>query len=299
MKKIKNFTRLTVTAFCLLLHGKLAAQQTKSPDRNLTGFEDADAPQPLWEYGVGGGLIEVPNYPASSERNFIALALPYFIYRGDILRIGGGNARAVVSEVQDLEIDVSVGGAFSADSEDNSARDGMPDLDFLFELGPRVNYRVRDFDFEGGGHGRLNLIVPVRGVFSTDFKGVEGRGYVFQPQISYQQRGVLSDDTGLSVSLSAVFATEKLHDYFYQVDQTYATATRPEFDASGGYLGTELSAGLSFPLMENIRGFAGGTVRFHQGAENEDSPLFEDDVTYSVGVGFVWRLGTSDRVASW
>lgn len=276
------------------------SQQADSPDRDLTGFEAGDETQPLWEFGVGGGFIEVPNYPASSERNFVALAAPYLIYRGDVFRVGGGSgARAVVLEESDIEIDISVGGAFAADSDENTARDGMPELDFLFEIGPQIIYRMQDFKFEDGGEGRLNLRLQARAVFSTDIKRIDQRGYVFEPQLSYQQRGTLFKDTALNLSLSAVFATEELHDYFYQVDDEFVTTQRSAFDASGGYLGSELSVGFSFPLRKNMRGFLGGTARFHSGAANEDSPLFEKDVTYSFGAGFVWRLYESEAVASW
>lgn len=272
----------------------------ESLDRNLTGFESLNEAQPLWEFGAGGGLLDVANYPASSERNFIALAAPYLVYRGDVFRIGGGNgARAVVVDESDFEIDLSFGGAFSADSEDNSARAGMPELDFLFEVGPQLIYKLKDFSFDGKGKGRLNARLQARAVFSTDFGRIDKRGFVVEPTLSYQQRGVLFDKTGLNISFSATYASEKLHDYFYQVDTAFATNGRPEFDAKGGYLGSELSVGLSFPIAENIRGFFGGSAQFHQGAANEDSPLYEDDVTYSVGIGFVWRLYESDKKASW
>lgn len=275
-------------------------QDVDSPDRSLTGFEALDEAQPLWEFGVGGGAVDVPNYPSSSERNFVALAAPYLIYRGDVFRIGGrGGARAVVVEESDFEIDFSFGGAFSADSDDNTAREGMPELDYLFEVGPQLLYRVKDFNFSNGGNGRLNAILQARAVFSSDFKRVDDRGFVFEPTLSYQQRGVLFKDTGLNASITMMFGSEKLHDYFYQVDPEFVTPNRQQFDANGGYLGTEVSLGMSFPLLENMRGFLGGTVNFHQGAANEDSPLFEDDVTYSFGVGFVWRLYESDTKASW
>lgn len=96
-----------------------------------------------------------------------------------------------------------------------------------------------------------------------------------------------------------MFGSEKLHDYFYQVDSEFVTPNRQQFDANGGYLGTEVSLGMSSPLLESMRSFLGGTVNFHQCAANEDSPLFEDDVTYTFGVGFVWRLYESDTKASW
>lgn len=275
-----------------------ADTEVDSPVRSLTGFEALDESQPLWEFGVGGGAVEVPNYPASSERNFVALAAPYLIYRGDVFRIGNG-ARAVFVEENDFEIDVSFGGAFSADSDDNTAREGMPELDFLFEVGPQLIYRVKDYSFENGGHARLNARLQARAVFSTDFERIDDRGFVLQPALSYQQRGVLFKDTGLNASFSLMFGSEDLHDYFYQVDPDFVTTSRQQFDARGGYLGAELSLGLSFPVVENMRGFLGASVQFHQGAANQDSPLFEDDITYSLGVGFVWRLYESETKANW
>jgi outer membrane protein len=272
----------------------------ESPDRDLAGFEGLDEAQPLWEFGVGGGAGEVANYPASSERNFIALAAPYLVYRGDIFRLGGGGGiRAVVVEESDFEVDLSFGGAFSADSEDNSARDGMPELDFLFEVGPQFIYKVKDYSFDGGGNARLNARLQTRAVFSTDFGRLDQRGYVIEPTLSYQQRGVLFDKTSFNISFSASYASEKLHDYFYQVSPNFATDARDEFDAKGGYLGSEVSLGFSFPIAKNARGFFGGSAQFHKGAANEDSPLYEDDVTFSVAAGFVWRLYESDTKASW
>ena len=83
------------------------ADVSDSPNRNLTGFEGLNEQQPLWEVGVGGGMVEVPNYPASGETNSVALALPYVIYRGDIFRLGGqGGARAVFFEKSDFEVDL-------------------------------------------------------------------------------------------------------------------------------------------------------------------------------------------------
>jgi outer membrane scaffolding protein for murein synthesis (MipA/OmpV family) len=272
----------------------------ETPDRSLTGFESLDDAQPLWEFGAGGGLIDVANYPASSERNFIALAAPYVVYKGDVFRLGGGGgARAVVVEDKNYEIDLSFGGAFSADSDDNTAREGMPELDFLFEIGPQLVYRVKDFKFENGGNGRLNFRLQARAVFSTDFEDIEDRGYVFEPRLTYQQRGVWQENTGLNLSASLIFASEDLHDYFYQVDSEFVTDSRAQFDAKGGFLGAELGASMSFPITKNIRGFASLAAQIHHGAANEDSPLFEDDITYSVGLGFVWRLYQSEAKANW
>ena len=298
---MKNPFHFIIPTILLTILSNLAlADETNSVDRDLTGFESLEEAQSLWEFGVGGGIGEVSNYPASSERNFIALAAPYFVYRGDIFRVGGGSGvRAVVVDEKDYELDFSFGGAFSADSEDNTAREGMPELDFLFEVGPQLVYRLKDFEFEGGGNARLNARLQARAVFSTDFSQLDDRGLVFNPVITYQQRGRLFEGTALSASIGMVFATERLHDYFYQVAEEFATADRQQYDAKAGYLGTELGASFSFPIAENIRGFVGAGMQIHSGSANEDSPLFEKDITYSFGLGFVWRLYRSEAKASW
>ena len=295
-----SFIVLSFSTFSISAQGDSNDSDSESLDRNLTGFEALNEAQPLWEFGAGGVALSAANYPASSEQNFIALAAPYIVYRGDVFRIGGGHgARAVVLEKSDFEIDLSFGGAFSAESEDNTVRQGMPELDFLFELGPQLIYKVTDISFDGGGKARLNTQLQIRSVFSTDFRGVDQQGHVIESILSYQQRGVLFDNTGLNISFSMTYASEKLQDYFYQVDSFYSTNNRKQYDAKGGYLGSELSVGLSFSMVENIRGFFGGSVKFHQGAANTDSPLYEEDITYSLGLGFVWRLYESETKASW
>lgn len=294
------FIVFSFSSLSIYAQASASEEDNKSLDRNLTGFEAPNEAQPLWEFGAGGAVIDVAKYPASGERNFIALAAPYLIYRGDVFRVGGGNgARAVVVDESDFELDLSFGGAFSADSDDNTVREGMPELDFLFEVGPQIIYKVKDYAFDGGGKARLNARLQTRAVFSTDFGSLDHRGYVVEPTLSYQQRGVLFEKTGLNVSFSMTYASEKLHDYFYEVDAAFANVNRAQYDAKGGYLGSELSVGLSFPIAENIRGFFGGSAQFHQGAANENSPLFEDDITYSLGLGFVWRLYESDTKANW
>ncbi|MFT5298163.1 MAG: outer membrane protein, partial [Colwellia sp.] len=84
-----------------------------------------------------------------------------------------------------------------------------------------------------------------------------------------------------------------------QVDAAFANSNRTLYDAKGGYLGAEISLGLSFPIRKNIRGFFAGSAQLHQGSANQDSPLYEKDITYSFGIGFVWRLYESEAKASW
>jgi outer membrane scaffolding protein for murein synthesis (MipA/OmpV family) len=258
-----------------------------------------DDMRPVWEAGIFAAAFNSPEYPAADQSQTNVIPTPYFIYRGETLRIGDGSiARAVAVDKSWYELDLSLAASFGSSSDDNLARTGMPDLDFIFELGPQLKLRLSKFEFKRHGRGELFLNLQTRAVFSTDFSGIDHRGYVFQPDIRYRQKGWLSDKTALSISLSPTWASEKLHDYFYQVDQDFVTEQRQAYDAKGGYLGTRLLVSVSFDATDNIRMFIGGSTSMHAGAENEDSPLFLEKNTYSIGVGLVWRLWESEEKVS-
>ena len=258
-----------------------------------------DDMRPVWEAGVLAAVFSSPEYPGAGQSQSNVIAAPYFIYRGETIRIGDGSiARAVAIDKSWYELDLSLAGSFNANSEGNEARVGMPDLDFIFELGPQLKLRLSKFEFEQHGKAELLLNLQARAVFSTDFSSIHKRGYVFQPVLSYRQRGWLSEKTALSVSLSPTWASEKLHDYFYQVDSAFVTEQRSAYDAGSGYLGTDLSVGLSFNATEDIRIFTFARASLHSGSANEDSPLFIDKSTYSYGLGMVWRLWESEEKVS-
>jgi len=255
--------------------------------------------RPVWEAGIFAAAFNSPEYPAADQSQTNVIPAPYFIYRGETIRIGEGSiARAVAIDKSWYELDLSLAASFGANSDDNMARAGMPDLDFIFELGPQLKMRLSKMEFAEHGRAELFLNLQTRAVFSTDFSGIDHRGYAFQPDLRYMQRGWLSEKTALSISLSPTWATEKLHDYFYQVDQAFVTEQRQTYDAKGGYLGTRLLVSVSFNATENIRMFIGGSTSMHAGAANEDSPLFLEKNTYSIGLGLVWRLWESEQRVS-
>ncbi|TCI04934.1 MipA/OmpV family protein [Corallincola luteus] len=253
--------------------------------------------QPLWEIGLAGAIIYGPDYPAAGQSHTNQIVLPYLIYRGDVIRAGeDGLIKAQAFEDERWELDLSLDGSFNADSDDNDAREGMQDLDYLFGIGPELKYKIYRADDE---QSKLDLKLQARAVFSTDFSNLNQRGYAFEPQLRYEYDNLFGREIRFVGTVGPVWGTEKLTDYFYQVDDKYVRPGREAYDANGGYMGTDVGFGLVFTLMEKrARLFLGGRVSFHQGAENEDSPLFIDETTYAVGMGFAYRLFASDKKAS-
>lgn len=259
---------------------------------------EARLSKPLWELGVFGAVFSTPQYPASNSNDTNFLATPYFVYRGEVLRVGDGSAvRAVAVDKDWIEVDLSIEASFNSNADDDSARAGMTDLDYVFEFGPQVKLKLAKFEFEGDTSGNLILRLQARSAFSTDFSSIQHRGFVFHPELTYQMSRIWQQEDRLTLNISPLWATEKLHDYFYQVDTEFETETRAAYDAGGGYLGANLSFGYSFSASKNIRMFTGVSVNFHNGAANTDSPLFFDNNTYSFGLGVLWRLYQSDNMA--
>lgn len=262
----------------------------KSGNNNIT--------RPLWELGFGAGGGWEPDYPASEQSQFNGIGFPFVVYRGDILRVGDqrGAVRGRFLNTERYEFDISLQASFPVDSEDNDARRGMPDLDWLIGIGPQLKLKL----FNHPGKNRLNLNFPFRAIYSTDLSSVVNRGYVFNPRLTYRHENLTDKKLRLFVSAGSVFATNRLMDYYYAVPPEFATPTRPAFDAKGGYLGSEFSVSLVTSHKKNFRLFLGTKVGLYKAAANRASPLFREELTVGVFGGFIWSIWHSDRrVPDW
>lgn len=285
----------------LLLNFSLthAAEQAPGSDAETTSPTDfALVLKPRWEVGLGGGYVDDFDYPASSDPNRAGLLLPFVIYRGSNMRFSGRNVTAVAFEDPRFRVDISFGAALSANSDGDGVRAGMPDLDFLVELGPQLIMRLADFNSQYG-RTLMNWRNRLRAVFSTDFKSLDSRGWLFQTQLQATQRRVWGNPKVDAVAtFNLTWATEKLHDYFYEVDPEFATANRTQFNADGGFLGANLFAGMAWRPRPQLRVFGGLRQGYFGGSANEESPLFETTASTGFAVGLVWTiLQSKDSIA--
>jgi outer membrane protein len=260
----------------------------------LTGLTPAaradQHPQPLWEISAMVGIGVLPTYPAADQTRFEVLPLPYFTYRGEVIRSddkGLLRGRFFKSEV--MEIDISLSGTFDVDSADNRARAGMPDLDWLGEIGPRL-----EFTLAQAGDVRIEFELPVRGVFSTNFGSrFKYEGLIAVPELAYQHDDFLGSDGKFKIGVSAAFANAELQSLFYGVPTAYATVTRPAYVAKSGYLGSKLQISASRRFGPRIRILSALRFDFYKGAANDKSPLFKDSSTVTLGIAVIVSLWQS------
>ncbi len=248
--------------------------------------------EPLWEIGVVGGGGYLPDYPAADENHVNGLALPFAIYRGEIFRLGDrGAARGIIVDEGGFELDLGLDAAFPVDSDNSDAREGMDDLDFLLEVGPRLTYHF----LPPGDRNELDVALALRAVLSTDFSNLRYQGLTLAPSLAYRRNDFLLEDMRAVVSVGPLFGFDGLNDYFYRVAPAEARPGRPAYEADNGYIGTELGTGLSWAIRENLRLFGGVQLGYWGHAANDKSPLHRQDLTIGVGGGLRWSILTSER----
>jgi outer membrane scaffolding protein for murein synthesis (MipA/OmpV family) len=247
-------------------------------------------PLPLWEAGAGVTVISLPDYRGSDERRSWVLPFPYLVYRGEFLQADERRVRGLFFKTERVELDASVSGTPPVNSNENDARRGMPDLDATLEIGPSLNFLLLQGDDR---KARLELRLPVRAALASDFSHVNFAGWMFQPNLNLDLRDVLGHG-GWKFGMLAgpVFSDRRYNQYFYGVDPAYATASRPAYNASGGYAGSQFIVALSKRYREFwIGGFAKWDTL--NNAVFIDSPLVKTNQYFAAGVAVAWIFGES------
>ncbi len=289
-------SKLTSSHFLAVSVALTAASATAQDGTSATPSEQQVAAPgehalPLWELGVAGFVGSVEDYPASGRYRIRGLPAPYGVYRGDFFKSDRDGLRLNAVKQRSVELDVSFGGSLASNSDQNGPRAGMPNLDYLFEAGPNLRitlYRTED-------NSRLTLSLPVRAVASTDFSRFDSRGFLFGPRLGWRDVSLFGSRWQGGVTIGPDFATQRLQDYYYSVAPQYARPGRPAYNATGGYLGSNLDLSLSRAVTPHVRLFLGTSFDLYAGAANDDSPLFKRDTGYGVFAGFTWSIWQSKR----
>ena len=250
----------------------------------------AGSAPPLWELGGVALGVSQSAYPGADQQVNRALALPYFVYRGDVLRADRDTAGIRAMKTETFELDVGFAGAFGAGSETIDARQGMRKLGTMVELGPRLKWDLG----AGPAGGRLSAEFPARAVLDLSDKAAH-RGWSLEPKLTYSNR--TASGWRYSASVSAIVADTRLAQTFYEVRSSEATAARPAYRAEGGLVSWRFGTAFSRSLATDWNLFGFARLETVAGAANESSPLVRRSSGASVGVGVAYTWMRSDRAA--
>lgn len=249
--------------------------------------------KPLYEFGMGGGGGYLSDYPASDQSHWRGLPFPYFIYRGAIFKTDRRRGtRAKILSTQTYEFALSGSGSFPAHSDENTARNGMPDLDWIWEIGPRLIVELGDPNWMW----HPSVHIPVRTVFSTDLSSMQSQGFSLTPSFKIERYDLFHRNSRLSLELTLNFMDQTLGKYFYEVNTNYVRVDRPLYMAKAGYMGTDFQIAFVHPIGESVRTFSGLNVSYFGGSVNDNSPLFRSLWGIDVSIGLIWVIGKSKEL---
>lgn len=237
-----------------------------------------DADLPLWELGFGGGGIRLPYYPGSDQMRTFAFPLVLPVYRGDLLKSDEDGLRAELLTTQNHKIDLSFDFNYKIDSEDVDARNGMDDIDSVFQFGPSFESKLYQSD-----NSLLISKFPVRAVTQISTDGTSSAGYTFAPNINYYRfLNIKQKPWRVGLSIGPQFSTSKYHAIYYNVDNEYATDQRSSYQADDGYSGYRF---LTTFRSKNQKRLINFFIRYENldGAVFEDSPLLKDSDSLTIG----------------
>lgn len=230
------------------------------------------------QVGLGVGYGIVPHYPASDQSSSKSLALPIIIYRGDVLKSDQEEGtRAELYTSRELDINMSFGARFSNDSKDNRTRTGLPDLNYIIEAGPSLNYKI----LRERKKRLFTLQIPFRFTTETNFKKYNYLGLVFEPEVKLQFFNVGVENLKLTSSLSLEFFSDRVANYFYEVESKYANADRLAYAARPGFSTITIGQSATYDF-KNYKFVGGINYNDYSFSENRNSPLYKTKNNYSV-----------------
>jgi outer membrane protein len=247
--------------------------------------------EPLWEAGLGVTALHFPDYRGADRSRTYALPVPYFVYRGEVLRADRHGLRGVFFDSDRIDLNLSVGASLPVRSSESPARAGMPDLKPSIEFGPALDVNLWRHDDR---RTKLDLRLPLRAATTIE-SDPRYIGWQFFPHLNvdvHSPGGMQGWNLGL---LAGPVFTDKRHNrYFYEVRPEFARPGRAAYQPDGGYAGTQFIVALSkrFPKF-----WAGGFVRYDSldGAKFEASPLVTSKRYFAAGIGISWILGESSQ----
>ena len=279
--------RTLFAATLLALGSGLACAVPIEPGPDVDAGLNPGSKKPLWELGLGVAGLRLPDYRGSDQSRSYLLPLPYIVYRGTWLKADRDGARALLFDTQRVKVDVSVAASTPTRSRDNAAREGMPNLPAVGEIGPNLNLTLaRSIEHRW----RLDLRLPLRAAVTLQ-RSPEFIGTTFSPHLNLDLAGV-AGGWNLGLLTGPLFADRKYHEHFYGVDAAYATPERAAYRAHGGYAGWQALAATSRRFGNT---WVGAFVRYDslRGAVFEDSPLVRRHSALTIGFGVSWILATS------
>ncbi len=247
--------------------------------------ESLDDSLPLWDYGIALAYLRFAYYPASDQTKTWYLPVPTFAYRGEILRsTRRDGTRAYFIRSNHWSLELGGEGVPEVKSNETFARQGMQNIPWSLQLGPKIIYR--------SNHG-WQLGLGLYKSIVTDFIRLSTNGFIYVGQASQVWHYV---DHKFSLSFGTKGASQEYLRTYFDVGAENATPTRPTYESTPGFLSYELGIGHTYKFHKYSFFTYLTSERFELSA-NRKSPLHRSNENLSVAFGLNYTLGESQKIS--
>lgn len=233
-------------------------------------------------------LGQLPEYSGSPDDFQFIFPFPYLYYRDESLTI---DRRAISDKLYtqgDFSLSLSATGSIPVDSNDDSLRAGMPDLGWVGELGPSLEYKLSD---------ELAIAWQIRKATGIHNGSLENVGWRSSAVLTWQRvlfPNFKYGEINFSSQLAIDYGDKRYHQYYYGVDSEYQTASRARYNSRSGLANAGLSAGITWRYQQLWLGMYIKHINLSLAA-NKKSPLLVEHNQTSFGLAFAWILWTNQR----
>jgi len=244
---------------------------------------------PLWEAGAGVAAVSLPDYRGANSSSTYVLPMPYFVYRGEFLKADRNGVRSMLLNTERVELNLSLNATLPVNSKNNAARRGMANLRPTVEIGPTLAVNLWN---SATGKMKIDFRAPLRTAVTVE-SSPRQIGWLFAPNLNLDIKDPLGlPGWNLGMLAGPYFQDRRYNSYFYSVGAADTAPGRPQYDAPGGYAGSQLTAAVSKRFE---RHWVGAFLRYDalRGASFEDSPLVQRKNAVSAGFAVTWVFGQS------
>ncbi|MBU2871638.1 MipA/OmpV family protein [Colwellia sp. E2M01] len=270
-----------------------AAQSSSATEEKYSKDYQATKRPADYSIGMGVSMMSIPDYIGSDQSQFYIVPTPYVFYESDTVVIDRSVFEGNLFNQKNWHLTLDASGSIPVDSDDNEARKGMDDLNWVGELGPSLEYY---FVGDNRSQNRTYLDFSIRKAINTDFRKISDTGWTGQFSLNnkYQFRsGVARGETIVDSSIALLFHSDKYAQYFYAIPTDKATITREAYNAQGGYAGARLSLGATWK-REHIWIGLFSRYTYLGNASFENSPLVRSNNNLLVGISIAYIFLNSD-----
>ena len=288
--KVLALGRLFFIFCCFPGFSRAAESSLSSTETPMPTVESEDS-LPLWDAGAALIYLRFPFYPASDQTKTWFLPAPTFEYRGEILRsTQREGTRAYFLRSDRWSLEMGGDGVPEVKSNETFARQGMDNIPWSLQLGPKAVYR---------GDDNLVISLGVNQVIATDFTRFKANGLTYEARIGKTWLKEVSpwSHHGIYKTVLSIGGSSATADYlatYFEVSPEFATASRPAYEARAGFLSYDILIGQSVKF-KNFSLFSYVNSERFENSVNRRSPLHKSDDNLLVTFGFSYVLFQSDK----